>query len=123
MTLRACLFFLAACGGGDVTGANDQTGTADEAASTLDTATASAIEDLLTSADAEAGSAVYQANCRRCHGADATGSATTPGIAGTEAERVIEAVLTGPGRMPTFPMLSDEDVANVAAYVSELPAP
>lgn len=87
--------------------------------------------------DAEAGSAVYAANCASCHQAGGTGvPGTFPPLAGNPnvadpayVESVIRDGLSGPidvdgetydSQMPALPQLSDQEVADVAAYVVTL---
>ena len=73
--------------------------------------------------DAGAGKEVFAANCASCHAADGTGGVgpnltTLP--AAKDAAAVTKQVENGGGVMPAFKgKLSDQDIANVAAYVSQ----
>ena len=73
--------------------------------------------------DASAGKEVYAANCASCHAADGTGGVgpnltTLPAAADPAA--VTKQVENGGGIMPAFSgKLSDQDIQNVAAYVSQ----
>ena len=72
--------------------------------------------------DAAAGESVFAENCAVCHGADGYGGSGGPDLrtmplAKTE-EGAIEQVTNGGGGMPPFgETLSEEEIANVAAYV------
>jgi cytochrome c551 len=74
-------------------------------------------------ADAAAGKEVFASNCGSCHGADGTGGigpnlTTLPAAA--DAGAVAKQVENGGGAMPAFKgRLSDQDIQNVAAYVSQ----
>lgn len=72
--------------------------------------------------DAENGADLYDAECKRCHGPDGNGRGVGPELAGQSlpVDVVIEAMLRGPGSMPTFKKKSDQFLADVAAYVSSL---
>jgi cytochrome c553 len=73
--------------------------------------------------DAEAGKTVFAEQCSVCHGSDGHGGNGGPDLrtmplAKTE-EGAIEQVTNGGGGMPAFEgTLSEEEIANVAAYVS-----
>ena len=69
--------------------------------------------------DIVAGGTFFAANCATCHGADATGGGG-PNIVGTNVDVVVEATLAGPGAMPAFGESSDQELADVAAYVNSL---
>lgn len=75
--------------------------------------------------DAAAGKAVFTSNCGGCHTlADAaTAGAVGPNLdeAKPDAALVTDRVTNGKGVMPPFKdKLSEEDIANVAAYVSSV---
>lgn len=78
-------------------------------------------EVLALDGDALAGEAAYEDSCRRCHGREARGTLRAVSIAGYPVDELVEAMLTGPGHMPTFDALAPQTVADIAAYVSELP--
>ena len=67
---------------------------------------------------------LFTLNCAPCHGATARGGAVGAGAIAWSLERsspldVGEAMLTGPGQMPRFP-LPDEDIDATATYVEYL---
>lgn len=73
--------------------------------------------------DATAGAAVYAASCESCHGADGTGgtgSDLTAELPGQTQEDVVMVLVDG---IPSTSMvsydaiLSDQEIADVAAYV------
>ena len=71
--------------------------------------------------DATAGATVYSANCTGCHGADGLGD-TAPALADIAAEfddaQLAEIVVNGTDEgMPAFPQLSEQEVADVVAYL------
>lgn len=80
------------------------------------------------SMDVSAGEKLYQKNCRNCHGPTAKGMASFPKLAGKSAEYISERLLqyrAGEMLGPNTPLmrpqavnLSDEDIANVANYIS-----
>jgi len=81
-------------------------------------------------ASAEKGKAAYiQYGCWQCHGFDGQGSATSNGkvIARTPLPRdaFIAFVRTTNGQMPPYrpPVLSDEELADIYAYLQSLPQP
>lgn len=70
--------------------------------------------------DTAAGETVYADNCAVCHAADGSGS-IGPAIAGSAAEEVVSTALVGVGdEMPAFDTLSDQDLADLAAFVEGL---
>ncbi|HEY3436445.1 MAG TPA: c-type cytochrome [Actinotalea sp.] len=83
-----------------------------------------------TTSDVEAGKALFQANCATCHGPNAEGREQFPSLVGVGAASVDFQVSTG--RMPAQmngpqvaakqPMFTDEQVAQLAAYVASLGA-
>lgn len=123
----------AACGGGE-----EAAPTAEEVEGTVDTQaetqTETQGEEGETGAgtdaeegegDAEAGRAVYEAQgCGGCHILEAAGSTGTAGPNLDESEpsfdEAVEQVRNGGGGMPAFKdQLSEEQIRNVAAFVSE----
>jgi heme/copper-type cytochrome/quinol oxidase subunit 2/mono/diheme cytochrome c family protein len=75
-------------------------------------------------ADAEAGKEVFAENCSTCHGADGLGGNGGPDLTtmpkAQEQASAEEQVTDGGGGMPPFGgTLSEEEIANVAAYVVE----
>ncbi len=69
------------------------------------------------------GAAIYQANCRSCHGADLVGQPPMiPSLAGITAHltaaRVKNTVWQGAGSMPAFPALSSGELDTLIAYLA-----
>ena len=80
--------------------------------------------------DVDAGEQLYQDVCTSCHGANAAGMASFPKLTGQTADYLISRLETyragervGPNSalmMPHAADLSDEDIANLAAYIVSL---
>lgn len=80
-------------------------------------------------ADAEAGKAKY-VTCMACHGPTGQGQAIFPAVAGKSADELAAKLMkyrageqVGPNSMLMMPHaagLSDDDIANLAAYMSSL---
>ncbi len=79
--------------------------------------------------DIRRGRALYAENCQQCHGAGGFGGAVgggyervAPPLSQASALQVAEALRAGPGTMPRFgnDVLSDQDVSDIAHYVSYL---
>jgi cytochrome c553 len=78
-------------------------------------------------ADVAAGESRYQLNCVNCHGAGGQGMASFPGIQGRDAAYITEKLETYRAREMVGPNsaimmslagdLSDEDIANLAAFI------
>jgi quinohemoprotein ethanol dehydrogenase len=73
------------------------------------------------------GKKVYEGNCLACHGNEGTGGHNGPDLqlsqTAEDAKKVIERVKTGGTTMPAFAdLLSEEQIQNVAAYISEIVA-
>lgn len=79
-------------------------------------------------AEPAAGQEIYASVCKNCHGPTGKGMASFPSLAGNDAE-YIDTRLTqyragetvGPNTLLMSPLaaeLSDEDIANLAAYIS-----
>ena len=81
-------------------------------------------------ADVAAGEALYQGGCRNCHGPTAKGMASFPKLVGHDAgyltgrlEQYRSGEQVGPNTALMKPQavnLSDEDIANLAAYLVSL---
>lgn len=131
---------LSACGGSDAvgtlggevtigTGTNPTETPVDEGgATTAEAATTEAAGETTAAAaegDAAAGEAIFaSAGCGGCHTLAAAGSAGAVGPNLDEAKpdyaTVMEFVTNGKGAMPSFSgQLSEDDIKNVAAYVSQ----
>ena len=68
------------------------------------------------------GARIYQGQCAACHGVDRSGAPPDfPSLLGVEnrlgAQKVIDVVKRGSGRMPSFPNLSDADVQSLLAFL------
>jgi len=75
--------------------------------------------------DDATGEDIYAQLCSRCHGADLSGGiapALGPGSsAATEDDEYLEfTIVNGRGRMPSFPSLSDDQVARLVDYIREV---
>lgn len=78
--------------------------------------------------DVAAGESLYQASCRTCHGPRAQGMGSFPRLAGSEAEHVVLRLeeyrageRVGPNTALMAPHavnLSDEEIADLAAYIA-----
>ena len=131
---------LSACGGSDAvgtlggevtigTGTNPTETPIDEGgATTAEAATTEAAGETTAAAaegDAAAGAAIFtSAGCGGCHTLAAAGSAGAVGPNLDEAKpdyaTVMQFVTNGQGAMPSFSgQLSEDDIKNVAAYVSQ----
>lgn len=79
--------------------------------------------------DVEAGEVLYQAVCKACHGPTAKGMASFPKLADKEVEYLAQRLIqyragekVGPNSALMVPVasdLSDQDIADVSAYISE----
>lgn len=80
----------------------------------------------LEAADAASGGVHYRLQCAACHGAEGIGGALAlegfaPSVLHSTPGEVANAMVAGPGAMPTFAATFDEDdMADIAAYVSVL---
>lgn len=70
--------------------------------------------------DPVAGEAIFADNCAVCHGADGTGG-SGPDVTGESDEAEIREIVTdGSGEMTAFgDLLSEQEIADVAAYVAQ----
>ncbi len=75
------------------------------------------------SGDAADGKLTYDNNCSSCHGADGTGNGSAPSLAEHASHEsdseIVTIILDGEGSMPSFSNLSDQEVANILAYIRE----
>ncbi len=80
-------------------------------------------EILSLEGDAEEGEVTFDGNCRGCHGPGGAGvllAGPSLQVEAWSAEEVVAQVLVGGFGMPAFEgELSDQEMADVAAYVSE----
>ena len=70
--------------------------------------------------DATAGKSVYTNNCASCHGSDAKSGSARENLPSKSASTAYTQIIDGKGSMPSFDNLSDQDIANVWAYVQTL---
>lgn len=81
-------------------------------------------------ADADAGKKLYKKECRSCHGPTAKGLASYPKLRGQSAEYLSDKLTRyragekfGPNTplmAPKAKKLSDEDIANISAFITSL---
>ncbi|MBA2462641.1 MAG: c-type cytochrome [Actinobacteria bacterium] len=120
IALLALSLGLAGCGGGE-----EVSPTADTVEGTLPEVTTEEAPASTVEGDAAAGEEVFaSAGCGGCHTLEAAGSSGTVGPNLDESQPdtalVMERVTNGQGAMPSFKdQLSEEQIANVAAYVVE----
>ena len=75
--------------------------------------------------DLSRGARLYQLNCAACHVASGSGAAigggrNAPDLMEATATEIGEAIRVGPGAMPRFATLSDQDVDDIAAYIGNM---
>ncbi|MFT6301402.1 MAG: cytochrome c553 [Granulosicoccus sp.] len=80
------------------------------------------------SQDITAGETIYESVCKNCHGRTAKGMASFPKLSGNTAEYLVMRLeqyrakeKLGPNAPLMWPLavdLSDDDIANIAAYIS-----
>ena len=78
--------------------------------------------------DVSAGGALYEDVCRNCHGPTGKGMASFPKLVGNSPEYIVDRLMAyragekvGPNTalmMPVAAELSDQDIADVAAYIT-----
>lgn len=88
-----------------------------------------AAEETLEAPDLEAGALLYAEGCAQCHGRAGRGMASFPSLMGREIDYLADRLeqyragkSIGPNSalmMPVAAELSDEEIANLAAYISE----
>lgn len=128
--VAGAIAILPACGGDGGDGGAAGTATTGQPTATAPT-TQAAPDTTQTAPDTAvvAGEDVYRQQCSTCHGAQGGGGHSgAPALAGnpqaTNAGFVEAMVRSGPGIMPSFEdMLSEQEIADVAAYVAEELAP
>lgn len=79
----------------------------------------------LDAADLPEGGELYRVHCAACHQAAGAGGALSyganaPSLMSATPVQVVEAMLVGPGQMPVFDRLSDEQRDSIARYVLAL---
>ncbi|MCA9494765.1 MAG: c-type cytochrome [Myxococcales bacterium] len=72
--------------------------------------------------DAAVGAALYDEACARCHGPEGAGASARDLFDASTwpADEVVLVLLQGPRVMPSFADWSDDDLADVVAFVQEL---
>lgn len=78
--------------------------------------TAADVENL--EVDIEEAEPLYLAHCRMCHGTRGTAGVPLAGNERVFPEWVAGTMIRGPGYMPSFIMLPDEEVAAIANFVA-----
>lgn len=68
--------------------------------------------------DPAAGQTLFDDNCAACHGTDGTGG-SGPDITGSASGDIEDAVTNGKETMPAFPDFSEQDLADVVAYIEQ----
>lgn len=85
-----------------------------------------AIPDVdLEAADLQEGGELYRTNCAACHQAAGAGGALSygnnaPTLVPATPVQLVEAMLVGPGQMPVFEQLTDDERDAIATYVTNL---
>ena len=69
--------------------------------------------------NASAGETLYASDCSGCHGSTADGG-SAPGLKGVEVEVFTDVLANGIGYMPAFPNYTEQDIADVVAYIDSL---
>lgn len=117
--LSAMTLTFAACSGDgdDKTGTDDSGPTAGDDDDTSDPVDAI----LALTGDSAAGMTIYSDNCSICHGDSGEGGTGDPLDVAIPAETIVETVYYGEGIMAAYSeTLSDQEIADVAAYVQTL---
>jgi mono/diheme cytochrome c family protein len=96
MLVFTMLFQLIACGSGDQL---------------------AAVEAL--TGDEANGQVVYDANCAGCHGSSADGG-SGPSLLNKSLHDFVEVIPNGEGSMPAFPDITDQEIADMYAFVQTL---
>lgn len=74
---------------------------------------------LALNGDPDRGETLFGA-CAGCHGADGSGGDGGPGVEGEGGREGLETILYGEDSMPAYASWSDQDLADVLAYVDAL---
>ncbi|MFZ3579906.1 c-type cytochrome [Virgibacillus sp. DJP39] len=108
LLLLALVVIVSACGGGGEEEGSESGGD-------------SGGETTTVQGNAEDGQEIYKANCLSCHGQEGAG-ASAPALTGGELtyDQIVQQVKNGGGGMPAFEdQLSEQEIADVSAYVAE----
>ena len=76
-----------------------------------------AIESL--EGDTASGSTLFSGNCASCHGASGQGI-SGPSLTNVDETVLIDAMLSGPDAMPSFSGLTDQQLADLTAFVVQI---
>lgn len=120
LVFLALILIVSACGGGD-----DEESSGSDSAS--DNGSESTDSGSTAQGDAASGSKVFENNCLSCHGKEGAGG-SGPTLQGddfaADYDKVVKQVTNGGGGMPAFEgQISDQEIADVATYISEEIAP
>src|SRR5258708_7879849 len=98
----------AGCGGVDTSGTTAAT-----------SSRTSTIQSL--SGDSATGQSLFVSECARCHGSDGKGGNPGPNLTGRSEATVVSFALNGKGsEMPSFATLSDQNIADISAFVRSI---
>ncbi|MEQ1504814.1 MAG: cytochrome c [Myxococcota bacterium] len=70
--------------------------------------------------DPVAGGDLYATDCATCHAADGTGGSGPSLVGKTDATAMADVILGGNGDMPPFDNLSDQEIADIIAWIQAL---
>lgn len=119
----ALILIVSACGGGGDDGGSDTASDSgsDSGSESTDDGGATA------SGDVDNGAKVFKNNCMSCHGKEGAGG-SGPSLQGNDFaanyDKVVKQVKNGGGGMPAFKgTLSEQEIADVATYITEKIAP
>jgi len=108
-----------ACSGGSK---DDDPLTTDSGPTTTGTDPLERVDDIVAiDGDPAEGEALFQSTCASCHGSYGEGTDSGRQLLGVgfDEETVVSAVLTGVGTMPSYSTFTDQQVADVYAYLYE----
>lgn len=66
------------------------------------------------------GKANYESTCATCHGSDGKSGSEGRNITSVSKDEAIDQILNGGGSMPAYDDFSDQEIADLAAYVTSL---
>lgn len=80
------------------------------------------------STEGKFGQELYEQSCAGCHATDGSGGTGKPLGADSEVvdltdDQIAGVIRVGPGSMPSFDRLTDEQVDSLVAYIREFPSP
>ncbi|MEL6343228.1 MAG: cytochrome c [Myxococcota bacterium] len=119
--LMTALALLVACDGDD----KDTSSTGGDSGSSGNGETTRTEDILALTGDASSGAPVYTTNCQGCHAEDGSGT-VGPALSGADGkvntltdEQIVDAILNGVGTMPAYEFLSDQEAADLLAYLKD----